>query len=751
MPLHRTREKKQERRLTLSQRASTPPDRGYESRRRGAERNSPDTLHRDDLHTMLLPSHCDSLFTSFHDLKARGLLLDCTLQVSGHSHRVHKLVLASVSRKAEEWLSSGETRVDVDELAEPGGGVSPAGLDAVLCFAYSGEADEARDPKEALLACGCLEAERLAQVRKAGNPPNGRVERGRNLDVIKTLWERRVGCDVIMEADSGEQIPAHRIVLAAGGDYFRALLCGGLRESNEEVVRLRGVASPVLRSLLEFIYTGQLRLNWRNVWELTEATLQFQLPGANTLCLKFLRDRMDDTTCLDALLLAETFGLEELRRAAVEYALGHFQGLLETENFKDLSCTLLERLLDGDELIVDSEVVAFRAAVSWVEEDQALRLISLPQLLQKIRFPLMTPQELQEVQGCRLLRRITEGREVLDAVRKLLEGQHGALGCKPRVPKQALVLVGGDSVDDNLERRETNSRLWFARRFLAGEELIRTIQWRPLARLPDPPRLRHCACVLNNDLYVLGGRKYYGKLDILKSAVRFTPGQRKWERLADMANPRDYFAAVCQGGKVFVLGGNRDDTNYLDVVEYYTPEDDTWRTAHPLDTPVCGHAATVLDGEIFVSGGCDTRLRCLSSLRRYDPVDGCSARAPMTCGSGRAGHVMLAAGNRLLVAGGLQPMRPGFGDQLQCEAYSPACDCWTRLALLPRPHLSPAATSVDGRLYVLGGSSADTARDTPWVYRYDPQDDSWEKLGTMPRPYADLAACTLQLPTNLWG
>lgn len=85
---------------------------------------------------------------------------------------------------------------------------------------------------------------------------------------------------------------------------------------------------------------------------------------------------------------------------------------------------------------------------------------------------------------------------------------------------KVLVVVGGDSVNDNFERREPNQSLWFAHRFLRGEGLIRTIEWEPLVQLPEPPRFRHCVCVLNNMLYILGGRKYYGKLDILKSVVR---------------------------------------------------------------------------------------------------------------------------------------------------------------------------------------------------------------------------------------
>ncbi|KAK1792103.1 hypothetical protein P4O66_001879 [Electrophorus voltai] len=543
--------------------------------------------------------------------------------------------------------------VNLGDMGGPECHITPTGLKAILKFAYCGELDVTctEDLEEMLMACKLLGVERMAQVHWGEARPCGGAERKNSLQVIRKLWERHVGCDVIIEVETGERFPAHRVILAAGGDYFRALLCGGLRECEQEVVRIQGIAAWVLWSLLDFIYSGQLKLGWQNVWDLTEAALQFQLQGALTLCLNFLQEHLDNTSCLDVLSLAETYGLQQLGLVAENFVLAHFQRISEGEKFKDLSCHLLEHLIEKDTLSAESEVVVFKAVVSWVEEDKTQRLGSFPALLQRIRFPLMTPQELEEVQSCRLLSRSPEARAASEAVRKLLDEENRTTNCKPRTPNQVLVLVGGDSVNDNFERREPNHCLWFVRRFLRGEGLIRTVEWELLAQLPDPSRLRHCVCVLNNVLYVLGGRKYYGKLDILKSALRFDPAKYKWECLPDMASPRDYFAAVCWGGKVFVLGGNHDDMNCLDSVEYYTPEDNTWRLAHPLDTPICGHAAAVLDGEIYVSGGCDSSLRCLPCLWHYDPTQGCTSRSPMTGGDGRAGHVMLTAKNRLVVAG----------------------------------------------------------------------------------------------------
>ncbi len=119
---------------------------------------------------------------------------------------------------------------------------------------------------------------------------------------------------------------------------------------------LRGVPSWVLRDLLDFIYSGRLNLSCRNVWELTEAASQFQLQGALALCLNFLQDNMDDTSCLDILALAEAYSLEDLGRRAEDYVLAHFQRVADGEKFKDLSCVQLQRLLERDALNADSEV-----------------------------------------------------------------------------------------------------------------------------------------------------------------------------------------------------------------------------------------------------------------------------------------------------------------------------------------------------------------------------------------------------------
>ncbi|KAG9329570.1 hypothetical protein JZ751_003667, partial [Albula glossodonta] len=723
-----------------------------------------------------LPSHCSSLFSALRDLRDAELLLDCTLLLSGAPCRVHAVVLAAVSSSVQAWLSQGGgDKGSGGVWPVECGQVTSAGVQAVLHYAYSGEIAPPRDGamSQILEVCRWLGAERLALLfTGVEETPGAANERERSLGIIKDLWERGVGCDFQLQAETGESFPAHRAVLAAGGDYFRALLCSGMREVGEGVVRLQGVRGWVLQALLRFMYTGTLWVEQDSVWELAEAAAQFQLQGALALCQDALLEHMDEQMWLGVLQFGQAHGLTLLSQGAERYALSHFHTLLAGDTLPHLPKLSLERLLQDDSLSANSEVQVqvealslavmqvevlslavmqvealslavmqvevFRAVVKWVEMEPQVRCRLLPQLLQLIRFPLLSEMELQEVEGCGLM--TSQLWVIIQTLRRT--------SCRPRTPKQVLVVLGGDCVDEDFSRRCPDHRVWAAQSFVRGLGLIRTIEWKQLPSLPDTARFRHSVCVLKNHLYVLGGRKYYGARDILQSAVRFDVVLQEWECIADMKFARDYFAVVCHEGKLFVLGGNHDDHTFLDSVEIYTPEDNTWRLSHPLAMRVCGHAAAVLGGHIFVSGGCNAHLHCLPSLWRYEPGRGCSDHAPMVGGAGRAGHVMLAVGGRLFVAGGVQPMGAGYRDQLQCEAYDLTLDTWMPLPCLPRPHLSPAATLLDGDLYLLGGSSADSAQDTPWVHRYDSRAQRWDRLGALPRPYADLTACTLLLPQN---
>ena len=78
---------------------------------------------------------------------------------------------------------------------------------------------------------------------------------------IGNLFNQSDYSDIQLVVES-EQFYAHRIILAARSEYFRALLFGGLKESQqkEQVITIKECKSAAFKYLLLYIYTARINL-----------------------------------------------------------------------------------------------------------------------------------------------------------------------------------------------------------------------------------------------------------------------------------------------------------------------------------------------------------------------------------------------------------------------------------------------------------------------------------------------------------
>lgn len=167
--------------------------------------NSKGLLHHSSsdsgLFTYILPSHSNILFTNLQRLKEEEVLLDCTFIHQRNSFLAHKLVLAATSRNPMAFLRMG--------LEEVAGSLTPVGLRAVLEFAYCGNVAVDFSNKgvteEILQACQCLQMERLRDICMSKVTNSAATEKDKSLAVIKDMWSQGIGCDVAIQADSGER------------------------------------------------------------------------------------------------------------------------------------------------------------------------------------------------------------------------------------------------------------------------------------------------------------------------------------------------------------------------------------------------------------------------------------------------------------------------------------------------------------------------------------------------------------------
>uniref|UniRef100_A0A4W4HFL8 BACK domain-containing protein n=1 Tax=Electrophorus electricus TaxID=8005 RepID=A0A4W4HFL8_ELEEL len=454
---------------------------------------------------------------------------------------------------------------------------------------------------------------------------------------------------------------------------------------------------------------------------------------------------MDGHNCLDVAAFAKAYGMTDLQETADDFVLRHFEDVATTGKFQDLPVEKLKTYLQSNALCVGSELAVFKAVATWIEANPKRRVKEARELMATIQFPLMTFKEFKEVKA------ITSWPQVSTKVlyESLLEEFWSSTfnvqsDFRTYLPKETLVLVGGEKITENFDKRTPCRDIWFSNSFRNYVGLTKRIEWRLLTDLPETPRFSHSVGVIMGKLYVVGGRHYYGETDTLKCTYRYDPIQNSWERLANMHERRSSFALLVLDEKIYAIGGDRDSEVNVESVEVYCPNTNLWRLVHPLDQCLSGHAASVLNGEIFISGGFDCRFQCLVSMLLYHPDKGTMCLADMS--QSRAQHCMETFQDYLYVAGGVSAADGQLVDQLACEFYDPVGDIWAAIMPMSVPHVSAASAVLEGKIYILGGYSQKDYSDTKLVHRYDTATQHWETMCGTPGPNTYVATC-VNLPT----
>lgn len=297
-----------------------------------------------------------------------------------------------------------------------------------------------------------------------------------------------------------------------------------MRESHQTWITLPFLSAPDLEALIRLSYSGTLYLSWDSVFEITCTALQLQFQPALLICLDFMRDEIQTSSCLDVASFAEAYGMAELLEEANDFVLRNFQEVSATAKFQDLSAEKLLEFLLCDDLCVPSELTVFRAVISWIEADPKERLSQAGLLMTGVRFPLMTFREFREVRAINLRMECFVDKEVELYGSALKEFGFSLPKSKDyfrvRRPKDVLVVVGGDQLNPDVGQRIPSKDIWFTNSLRNGTGLVKEIEWRQLGEIPDKPKFRHGVAVMKGRLYAVGGCYFYAKENIMKTAYR---------------------------------------------------------------------------------------------------------------------------------------------------------------------------------------------------------------------------------------
>ena len=237
---------------------------------------------------------------------------------------------------------------------------------------------------------------------------------GEALERMQQMRDERKLCDVILDVGS-EEIPAHRLVLAASSQYFYSMFAGGMRESRQERVELKEVEASAMRLLVDFAYTCRLEITTQNVQSVMMASSVYSFPAVFEATAKFLECQLHPSNCLGIRSFARTYGSERLLQVSSEYFRSHFMDAIKNEEFLSLSGEDLAWLMDSDDVNVRSEEDVYRAVETWLAVRTEERVSHLPELVRVVRLPLLSTAFLTEqVEANKYVKRSLKCRDFLD-------------------------------------------------------------------------------------------------------------------------------------------------------------------------------------------------------------------------------------------------------------------------------------------------------------------------------------------------
>lgn len=265
--------------------------------------------------------------------------------------------------------------------------------------------------------------------------------------------------------------------------------------------------------------------------------------------------------------------------------------------------------------------------------------------------------------------------------------------------------------------------------------------------------------VLDGKLYVAGGllspnTGYSAHFEV------WDPTQASWSRLATLPEARHHIALAAANGRLWGIGGfsgGFPNWRAEASVFWYEPATNRWHMGPALSQARAEGVAEAVDGKVYLIGGRVPAVTGASHFNDHqdtalaevlEPADGRWSRLP-DAPTARNSAASAVIDGRIYVVGGRSAQKQADGTLRQVnvatlEVFDPEKQTWTTAKPMPQARGGLAATEHGGKLYVFGGEQWVPEQEVfadSWVY--DPATDQWDALPPMPTARHGLGAATL--------
>ena len=555
--------------------------------------------------------------------------------------------------------------------------------------------------------------------------------------LLHTLNEHRkanILCDTTLRAE-GQDFAAHRCVLSAASDYFKALFSSELqvKEKQSSFVELNEVKSTVLAEVLQFIYTGEVNIGSQlNAQDLVMVADYLIIPSLKTKASQFLEESIIASNCLALESFASQYNCESLRLTAVKYKYQNFVAFVKSEDFLSLGFEQVRELMCRDELQIAEEEEVYEAMATWVKHDMSSRECFFPELLKCLRLFSMSKYSLRMILDKEELVRtnpictsiLTSGLDFF-----LFPDRFQGMSLKHRTSieteEHVIVLIGGTDPAAMLSLD-------------VACFVVATKKWRCLTQIPDSLINFEDEYDLRCASAVCGGRLYM-LADNSATICCYNPQKDTWKSWNTGIPCNETRTVTSFNEHLYMIGGVQSPRDVL----RYSPIRNEWKKLASMETGRAAHCAVVLGDLIYVIAGFHGEV-CHQSTESYNPLTNQWTNMPDLAKARRFASAAATCG-KIVVVGGYRDVTDENNTEPTCELFDPCVNQWSLVASPIVPRGACAIASVDETVYVFGGENDERYLDD--IEIFDVKSNKWQEVScTMPEALSYAQASSLKLP-----
>ena len=500
--------------------------------------------------------------------------------------------------------------------------------------------------------------------------------------------------DVTIEAGP-LTIAANRMILSCCSRFFEAMFDLEMKEKYQNPVQIHGVDGAAVKSVIDFMYSGEVKITSKNVMELIAVSDYLQVTEVKRFCFEFLESILSLDNWFAILSAAKLYQNENLQNQVYDCVSNNFNDVIQTDEFNSLACNVFVALISNLNRSQIEELSMFKGLVTWCRHDEADRKTEFLALFEEmINLDKIPTNSLEEI--------------VLKVVKSMIFQERN-------LHNEATIISLGGKKSSRQCVEVFNCSIKSQQKF------------------PDLPKnlASHCTLKSGAYVYLIGGKTTeddnISNINENVWCLNIKDEEFKWKEVAPLRQKRHVMGSAVFRDTLVVAGGYNSNNGVLNSVEYYQAAFKKWQFASPLRNARSGCAMVASDEHLYVLGGL-VNNKCSLSVERIDNLsEDWTEIQPMQ--TPRRWFAAVICNEVIYVIGGQRDANKSITTNM-VEKYDFREEKWVYVSNMITERRAHAACVMNGKIYVVGG--LDSSREAvKSIECFDPEKDSWSVVGNL--------------------